>query len=176
MKRLRLLPQRSFPSYAYLPGRHPHPVRDPEGHSYQAEPLSGGADGALESEAFAWGQDLFNHGYYWEAHEAWEGLWRQAEHGSALRTLLKGLVLLSAAGVKIRERKADATRRHAYRAAALFRRLATESDQPFARALGMAPEELADQVESALDRPADLTSTAPGLPEPVFNFIFARRF
>nr|WP_244447982.1 DUF309 domain-containing protein [Neorhizobium vignae] len=51
------------------------------------------------------GQDLFNHGYYWEAHEAWEGLWQAAKRGSQLRAFLKGLILLSAAGVKIREGK-----------------------------------------------------------------------
>ncbi|TGQ49534.1 DUF309 domain-containing protein, partial [Mesorhizobium sp. M1C.F.Ca.ET.210.01.1.1] len=27
---------------------------------------------------FRWGIDLFNHGYYWEAHEAWEPLWHAA--------------------------------------------------------------------------------------------------
>ncbi|MER9007639.1 DUF309 domain-containing protein [Mesorhizobium sp. M0862] len=27
---------------------------------------------------FRWGIDLFNHGYYWEAHEAWEPLWQTA--------------------------------------------------------------------------------------------------
>lgn len=38
MERPRLLPKRPFPAYAYLPGRQPHPVRDPAGHSYQVEP------------------------------------------------------------------------------------------------------------------------------------------
>src|SRR5271163_4878592 len=33
MLRPRWLPQKSFPPYAYLPGREPHPVRDPRGHS-----------------------------------------------------------------------------------------------------------------------------------------------
>ena len=34
MLRPRWLPEKSFPPYAYLPGRQPHPVRDPAGHSY----------------------------------------------------------------------------------------------------------------------------------------------
>ena len=37
MLRPRWLPQKSFPPYAYLPGREPHPVRDPTGHSYHVE-------------------------------------------------------------------------------------------------------------------------------------------
>lgn len=103
MGRPRFLPNRSFPGYAYLPGKGPHPVRDPEGHRYGVELDL--VNASLDSEEFAWGQDLFNHGYYWEAHEAWEGLWQIAKRGSPLRAFLKGLILLSAAGVKIREVK-----------------------------------------------------------------------
>ncbi|WP_223844060.1 MULTISPECIES: DUF309 domain-containing protein [Rhizobium] len=125
----------------------------------------------LDSEDFAWGQDLFNHGYYWEAHEAWEGLWQVAERGSAVRMLLKGLILISAAGVKIREGKHEAAQRHAGRAAALFRQLGTMQHCGFARALGISPAALADQAETAAETPAVLKSTIPGHPEPVFDFI-----
>ena len=105
MLRPRWLPQKSFPPYAYLPGREPHPVRDPTGHSYHVEPIPVAAEASLGSDVFLWGLDLFNHGYYWEAHEAWEGLWQVADRDGPLRMLFKGLILLSAAGVKIRERK-----------------------------------------------------------------------
>jgi hypothetical protein len=110
MGRPRLVPGRTFPRYAYLPGRGPHPVRDPEGHSYGLQPVPAAA--SLDSEEFAWGQDLFNHGYYWEAHEAWEALWQSANRGSPLRAFLKGLILLSATGVKIRRqtKASDASR------------------------------------------------------------------
>jgi hypothetical protein len=118
MGRRRLLPTREFPAYAYLPGRHPHPVRDPAGHSFQVPPVHVVA--TVGSEEYYWGADLFNHGYYWEAHEAWEGLWKVAGKGSEIRCLLKGLILLSAAGVKIREGKRTAAGRHAGRAAGLF--------------------------------------------------------
>ena len=74
MLRPRWLPEKSFPPYAYLPGRQPHPVRDPAGHSYHVEPMPVAAEAPLGSDVFLWGLDLFNHGYYWEAHEAWEGL------------------------------------------------------------------------------------------------------
>ncbi|MET2831203.1 DUF309 domain-containing protein [Mesorhizobium shangrilense] len=39
---------------------------------------------ALSSNAFRWGSDLFNHGYYWEAHEAWEPLWHAAKQSAQL--------------------------------------------------------------------------------------------
>jgi predicted metal-dependent hydrolase len=164
----RWLPHKSLPPYAYLPGKNPHPVRDPTGHSYHVGPIPVAAEVSLSSDAFLWGLDLFNHGYYWEAHEAWEGLWQVADRDGPLRVLFKGLILLSAAGVKIRERKNAAAARHAKRAAALFRQL---PDRTFERALGMSHSALADCAEAAIRIPADLQATAPGQPQPVFNFI-----
>ena len=98
MLRPRWLPQKSFPPYAYLPGREPHPVRDPTGHSYHVEPIPVAAEASLGSDVFLWGLDLFNHGYYWEAHEAWEGLWQVADRDGPLRMLFKGLILFVGSG------------------------------------------------------------------------------
>jgi hypothetical protein len=44
--------------------------------------------------------DLFNHAYWWEAHEAWEGLWSHAE--GTQRLFLQGLIQLAAALLKHR--------------------------------------------------------------------------
>ena len=169
MQRPRLLPQRSFPRYAYLPGRMPHPLRDPAGHSYRVEPVP--ILPTLDSDEFAWGADLFNHGYYWEAHEAWEGIWQVAERGSALRTLLKGLILLSAAGVKIREGKRAPAMRHAGRAAGLFRQLSKVPHEAFSQALGISPAMLAARAEASAGVPPVLRTAGPGQPEPVYDFI-----
>src|SRR5271165_6167843 len=49
MLRPRWLPQKSFPPYAYLPGREPHPLRDPTGHSYHVEPIPVAAEASLGS-------------------------------------------------------------------------------------------------------------------------------
>jgi hypothetical protein len=53
--------------------------------------------------AYLHGIDLFNYGYYWEAHEAWEGVWRSYERSETTALFLQGLIKLAAAGVKIRE-------------------------------------------------------------------------
>jgi hypothetical protein len=53
-----------------------------------------------------------------------------------MRTRLKALILLSAAGVKIREGKRTAARRHAARAAGLFRHLANVQQHDYERAKG----------------------------------------
>jgi hypothetical protein len=146
-------------------------VRDPAGHSYHVEPMPVDAEASLGSDAFLWGLDLFNHGYYWEAHEAWEGLWQVADRDSPLRMLFKGLILLAAAGIKIRERKNAAAERHAMGAAALLRRLTKVPDRDIEQALGTSPAALAEYAEAATRIPTQLRATAPGEPQPVFNFI-----
>lgn len=173
MSRPRLLPEKSFPAYAYLPGKHPHPVRDPSGHSYQNGPVSVAVEEALVSEVFRWGIDLFNHGYYWEAHEAWEPLWHAAKQSTQHRLFFKALILLAAAGVKIREGKRVAAARHAARAAALFRQVVKAPARIFADALGMTPAALAEYAEAATTPPAVLRKKMLGQPEPVFDFILA---
>ena len=70
----RLIPDKPFPPYAYLPGRNPHPVRDPEGHSYAAEPATAEPPDPADwraCEDYLYGIDLFNHGYYWESARQW---------------------------------------------------------------------------------------------------------
>lgn len=169
MKPPRLLPHRNFPRYAYLPGRQPHPTRHPAGHSYQSQHVAVVATGT--SEEFVWGKELFNHGYYWEAHEAWEAIWNVAERGGALRGLLKGLILLSATGVKIREGKRNAALRHAGRAAGLFRGLSEVPNEDISQALGMPPEVLAEIAEAAAAAPRYLRVLVNGEPETVFDFV-----
>lgn len=45
------------------------------------------------------GADLYNAGYYWNAHEAWEEVWLEADRG--LRNFYQGLIQVSAAFVHI---------------------------------------------------------------------------
>jgi hypothetical protein len=117
------LTTRPLPKYSYVPGMWPHPQSDPAGHSYghhdePPEPLT--EENWQANAAWLWGIELFNHGYYWEAHEAWEGLWHAAGQRGATAELLKGLIKLAAAGVKAREGNLDGVRRHAARASELF--------------------------------------------------------
>lgn len=100
MTQARLLPRRPFPPYTYVPGTGlPHPVSHPAGHSF-CHRLEPATDPALQAEALRWGIDLFNHGYFWEAHEAWEGLWAGLGRVGEAADAVKGLIHLAAAGVK----------------------------------------------------------------------------
>ncbi|ANT54464.1 hypothetical protein MEA186_01356 [Mesorhizobium amorphae CCNWGS0123] len=131
---------------------------------------------SLNSKGFRWGVDLFNHGYYWEAHEAWEPLWHAAKRSTQHRPFFKGLILLAAAGVKIREGKRGAAERHAARAAALFRQVTSLPSRPFEAALGMTPAALAVHAEAAVTSPAVLREPMRDQPDPVFDFILAPRY
>lgn len=101
---MRYAPQRRFPSYAFLPGRDPHPTRDQRGHSFGHRTPSPGyftPDRWSDNEEYLYGVDLYNHGFLWEAHEAWEGLWHAAKHDVDQASLLQGLIQCAAASLKI---------------------------------------------------------------------------
>jgi uncharacterized protein len=120
----RYLPDVSLPPYSYVTGRYPHPMRDRAGHSFGVEPEacpSPEPERWRECRAYLHGIDLFNHGYYWEAHEAWEQAWHAAGRRGTTADFLKALIKLAAAGVKAREGLPDGVRSHARRGAELFR-------------------------------------------------------
>lgn len=98
-------PDRPFPPYAFVPGLHPHPNRDPKGHSYgheEVEPQYIPSAAWRENEEYLYGVDLYNHGFFWESHEAWEGLWLKCESvDETQRQFLQALIQLSAATLKI---------------------------------------------------------------------------
>ena len=123
----RLLPGEAFPAYAFVPGRFPHPISDPRGHSYgQARLAVQPMDPRhwQRSHAYLRAIDLFNHGYYWEAHEYWEALWHACGRQGVQADFLKALIRLAAAGVKVRERRPAGVKSHAAATEALLSRVA----------------------------------------------------
>jgi hypothetical protein len=55
----------------------------------------------IEAVPYLWGVDLYNHGYLWEAHEAWEGLWHVSKSNRLQALHLQGLIQCAAAWLKI---------------------------------------------------------------------------
>ena len=92
-----------FPAYRHLPGRTPHPRRDPSGHHFGIPEIG---SGPLEPELwwecgpYLYGVDLYNFAYFWEAHESWEAVWKASAGLTA--TFLQGLIQVSAALLKKR--------------------------------------------------------------------------
>jgi hypothetical protein len=125
----RLAPDIDLPPYTHVPGKTPHPFSDPRGHHFGRRPERPDPPDPARWQAcrpYLYGLDLFNHGYYWEAHEVWEGLWHASGRKGWTATFLKGLIQLAAAGVKVRENRPVGVRTHARRAAALFRQVAAD--------------------------------------------------
>lgn len=98
----RCCPRRPFPLYRHIPGVTPHPIRDPAGHSFgideSTRPQVSSPESWRTNEDYLYGVDLYNFAYWWEAHEAWEGLWHHAE--DEYRLFLQGLIQISAALIK----------------------------------------------------------------------------
>lgn len=100
---MRRYTDRPFPAYRFVPGRAPHPTRDPEGHSYGEQPAaltSFDAGRWSGCEEYLYGIDLFNHRYWWEAHEALEAVWVAAGRRSATGLFVQGLIQIAVAHLK----------------------------------------------------------------------------
>lgn len=119
----------TFPPYSYVPGKFPHPHSDPHGHRFGSDiepphaPLSFDWPTGLH---FRLAVDLFNHGYYWEAHEFWEMLWHAAGRKGSEATFFKALIQLAVVGVKLREGRRDGASTHARRAVELLTQVRDE--------------------------------------------------
>jgi len=146
----RLVPDRPFPPYSFVPGQAPHPTSDPAGHSFgtepaPAEPLT--AQGWRANRTYLYGIDLFDGGYYWESHVEFESLWLGCGRRGVVAAFLKGLIKLAAAGVKHREGRPQGVRSHACRAAELWRQVGGElpTEEPF---LGFRLRDLIELAEA----------------------------
>jgi Domain of unknown function (DUF309) len=90
---------RPLPDKPFVPGvsnRADRPTAPPN------RPVAVNLDALATDEDFRHGVDLFNHGFPWEAHEAWEPLWFAAPRERTERALLQGLIHAAAAVVKAR--------------------------------------------------------------------------
>lgn len=97
---------RDFPPYRHEPGRTPHPERSPKGYRYGRPPRPLDADACLltrddwrGNDDYLYGVDLFNAGYFWEAHAVWEELWVESSSDET-RAFLQSLIQLAAGCLK----------------------------------------------------------------------------
>ena len=125
----------ALPSYRYVPGAQPHPTADRRGHSYNRPPRFPAAslDGGRwrESPGYLYGCDLYNRGYWWEAHEAWEMIWHLARRSSPERAALQGLIQLANCHLKLYMRRLSAVLRLQQSYGAHFDRAAGLAEMPF---------------------------------------------
>ena len=157
----RLCLHRPLPPYSYVPGKFPHPISDKRGHCFgRVEPPCPvpTEENWQACEPYLWGCELFNHGYYWEAHEAWEAAWHACGQRGVVADLLKGLIKVAAAGVKAREGSAIGVRRHLARAVELLSGV-ERAIEPQQRILGIKPGATAAQARGLAARSELLLNT-----------------
>jgi hypothetical protein len=94
---------RPLPPYRHIPGRTPHPTRDPDGHSHgqkTADLPDLNTHPWADCPHYLYGIDLFNEGYWWECHEVLEGLWISAGIGTPAGHALQAIIQCAAAHLK----------------------------------------------------------------------------
>lgn len=157
-----------FPPYAYVPGLRPHP-RHLRAHAQEDPPPAPLDPGAWrDSLPYLRGLELFERGYYWEAHEAWEGLWIAAGREGTVAELLRGLILLAAAGVKIRQSRGAGAAKLGARAQRCLERV---RQQHGAELAGLVLDELLAFAQHVrVDGPR-----LPASPEADVTVVFRRR-
>jgi hypothetical protein len=126
-----------------------------------------GPDGWRDSTEYLDGIALFNAGYYWEAHEAWERIWHAHGRRGPVADLLKALIKLAAAGVKAREGRQAGVATHARRAAGLIGSVAGEAGP---RLLGLELAALEATARAIADSPPAYEHPRDAAVARVFDF------
>ena len=95
--------EKPFPRYRFVPGLTPHPRRHPQGHAYgtpEAPPPRIDPGRWRENDVYRHGVDLYNYAYWWECHEALEGLWHLTGHQGTEAQFLQGIIQVAAANLR----------------------------------------------------------------------------
>ena len=141
-----------FPPYAFVPGRNPHPRSHPEGHLYNkqdSKPDRVDDKLFLDSQEYLYGIDLFNYGYYWEAHEVWESLWNAHNREGNTANFLKALIRLSASGVKVKQGQEKGINDHSLAASDIFKNILYSTNNDLF--LGLSLSDLIDFIKHNID-------------------------
>jgi len=119
----RLCPDEPLPPYRFVPGLNPHPTEHPAGHSFGVEEQAAYVppERWRENRPYLYGIDLYHRSYFWEAHEAWESIWKLVERSSVEGRFLQGLILNTAAQIKIHLNKPRGAQTLSDRSYALLR-------------------------------------------------------
>ncbi len=93
----RLCPELPLPTSGFLPGIG---MPRPEERDFSGGPWT--AENWKDIQPWKFGIDLYNAGFFWEAHEAWEAVWTSWPKDSPEGLLVRGCIQSAAALVKLR--------------------------------------------------------------------------
>jgi predicted metal-dependent hydrolase len=90
------------PGWAYNPGTDHAPDREPLEIAKRLVPLRFDRFVPADDPAFRYGLALHDGGFFWEAHEIWEAVWKAAPMNGRDRLALRALIQIANAGLKRR--------------------------------------------------------------------------
>ena len=157
--------KKPLPSYAFIPGKAPHPLKSPDGHMYdegepEVEPLN--RESWEESTPYLYSLDLLNAGYFWESHVWLEALWNAHDRRGPEAELFKGLIKIGAAGIKARMGSLSPAQGHLKRASELFQKafeeLSQQTSEESPQLLGFSQRELQKTLDQTLEQLPDFVN------------------
>jgi hypothetical protein len=154
-----------MPRWPYNPGTDRAPDREPLEIVKRLVPLRFDGFVPADDPAFLYGLALHDGGFFWEAHEIWEAVWKAAPMNGRDRLALRALIQIANAGLKLRQARPRAAARLIQEATGLLGELGM-------RGVAGAPESVAGRLHSDSLR-AQLGEGALPAPIPLARF-FAR--
>jgi hypothetical protein len=129
-----------LPRWPYLPGCTPEPDRAPLERAKALVPAAFGEAGvSRDHPAFRYGLTLHDAGFFWEAHEVWEAVWKACPPNGVERRLLRGLIQLANAALKIRMGRGRAAVRLLREAEELLREVGVSAGTAEVMGVALAP-------------------------------------
>ncbi|MDO8494616.1 MAG: DUF309 domain-containing protein [Deltaproteobacteria bacterium] len=95
----------ALPSYRYIPGKNCRPTGLKKFSNRWDEKEW------KKNQAYLYGRDLFNHGYWWELHEVWEKLWLATDRKGIDAQFLQGVIQIGSAFLKKNQNRAAGSHR-----------------------------------------------------------------
>jgi hypothetical protein len=92
----------AMPRWAYNPGTDRAPDHEPLDAAKRLVPLRFNGFVPADDPAFLYGLALHDGGFFWEAHEIWEAVWKAAPMNGRDRLALRALIQIANAGLKRR--------------------------------------------------------------------------
>ncbi|WP_052600826.1 DUF309 domain-containing protein [Bacteriovorax sp. Seq25_V] len=118
-----------FPSYRFIPGRFPHPLKEGGHMEFSGEPESKPLTETNYKvhEYYLFSIDLLNEEYFWEAHAYLEAIWNANGRQGDMAKLCQALIKIGAAGVKFKLQSIPASIGHLQRAIEILKQIELES-------------------------------------------------
>jgi predicted metal-dependent hydrolase len=113
--------------------------------------------------AYRYGARLHAEGFFWEAHEVWEAVWMACAPNAPERRLLRALIQLANAALKLRMDRRNAALRLLREAESLLGEVAASTGEPRLMGIALAPlrdtlRELAGDLSTGSDDALDRLS------------------